>query len=372
MWSHECSLIEEETAREIVKEKRNLVYIKTGGVPFYAKTVGLHLLNDQTTEMPTYQLLKDHLAQLLKNRFMPESEKAALHALANGEKIFDDTLPDGMASLVSKGIVKKNENTYSISIGYLQDYIKAIQKDKSLEQLRDKEQEELDSLVDEIAILRDDVNKKYKGGEPFETSTEDPIELRTLKRMCLDNTSMSAFSSSLYKLYYEGSNKGNYLPDAFKRNEFYNMVCALRHLYNHRDCELSCRMTVESLLFLINKGRQPHEKSDFKCIQKNMLDRFRAELLDMLNVDDSISEGECNQSHNAFGIFHKGQYGKKNKVTQRGGWNYNNIPSTIIVDSIRSGEYLEEDSCVEYIICDSPRDSQIHFWVAKDVHQKET
>ena len=45
-------------------------------------------------------------------------------------------------------------------------------------------------------------------------------------------------SEGWYKLYYEGSNKGNNLPEGFLVRDFSNMVRALRQMYNHRDPRL--------------------------------------------------------------------------------------------------------------------------------------
>lgn len=283
MWEHECSLVKNENMQKVLLSLEDSAFNKTGGVPYYAKAIGAHILNTHTTAAPTYQFLRDHLSQLVNNRFMPDNEKGALFTLCDGAETFD-VLPDSISGLMAKGLVRKDGISYSIGIGYLADYIKACKEDENAEDTDDNEQQELNSLVDEIIRLRIDVNQRYKDNEPFTASVEDPREFNVLKILCQNEADIDAFSGSVYKLYYEGSNMGSLLPVGFQYGEFDNMVRALRHMFNHRNYEpVKGAMSNETLLRIINNGVEPYKNKDFKHIQKVVLNGFHSELLKMLS-----------------------------------------------------------------------------------------
>lgn len=285
MWQNECSLMENDETKKVLLSLENSAFDKTGGVPYYAKAIGAHILNTHTTAVPTYQFLRDHLSQLVNNRFMPGNEKGTLFTLCDGAKTFMNVLPpDSISGLMAKGLVRKDGNSYFIGIGYLADYIKACKEDENAEDTDDNEQQELNSLVDEIIRLRIDVNQRNKDNKPFTASVEDPREFNVLKIICQNEADIDAFSGSVYKLYYEGSNMGSLLPVGFQYGEFDNMVRALRHMFNHRNYEpVKGAMSNETLLRIINNGVEPYKTKDFKHIQKVVLNGFHSELLKMLS-----------------------------------------------------------------------------------------
>lgn len=109
-------------------------------------------------------------------------------------------------------------------------------------------------------------------------------DFRILRKKCYDEASMDAFSGSLYKLYYEGSHNGEGLPN--KRSEFSKLTRALRHLYNHRECEPST-MTEERLLQIVNNGERPLQDYEFAHMQLTVLQLCRDELNQMLQDNNS-------------------------------------------------------------------------------------
>lgn len=199
---------------------------------------------------------------------------------SKGPKNFEGTIPDGITSLRSKGLVNSiSESTFYLPIGYLEDYLRACSHDKEVVDIDSIEQEELNELVNQIERLRVGVNKRYINvHEVFIPSHEDPIEFGILRKRCYDEASMDAFSGSLYKLYYEGSNNGNNLPDRW--SEFANLTRALRHLYNHRECDPST-MSEERLLMIVNNGSRPIYDYEFAKMQVKVLQLCRDELCGM-------------------------------------------------------------------------------------------
>lgn len=256
------------------------LFQKTGGVPYYAKFVASHMYTNRKAALPEYDVIRDYLCEIINNRFVSEVERSTMFLLSKGPKNFEETIPDGITSLRSKGLVKSiSESTFYLPIGYLEDYLRACSHDKEIVNVDSIEQEELNELVGQIERLRVGVNKRYINvHEVFIPSHEDPIEFGILRKRCYDEASMDAFSGSLYKLYYEGSNNGNNLPDRW--SEFANLTRALRHLYNHRECAPST-MSEERLLMIVNNGSRPIYDYEFAKMQVKVLQLCRDELCGM-------------------------------------------------------------------------------------------
>ena len=369
MWRIECSLFDDAEQRDAFLSIGDAIYRNTGGIPYYAKFVGSHMINNGRIEIPDYQIIRDYLTEIVNNRFTSDVERSVLFLLSNGEKTFDDTMPDGVSGLKSKGLLKVKGNTYSIGIGYLLDYLKARKYDTAISDAKGIEEKELHSLVDQISRLRHNINIAYRGQEPFTASTADNSEFNILKIVCRDEATIDAFSGSLYKLYYEGSRKGQDLPEKFRDDIFSNMVRALRHMYNHRDC-VPTSMTMDKLLTLICHGRMPYKEDDYCFMQKTMLDAFHKELLDMsekakLNPTKT-SERNTSSPRIVSGIFRKGIAGKNDYVEQDSTGFFQQVRN------IRSGENLKDGDIVEYNLCNEPNASVPSklFWFADDVHIK--
>ncbi len=139
MWEFECSQFDDAVQRNVFLSIEDPIYRNTGGIPYYAKFVGSHMINQGTIEIPDYQIIRDYLIEIVNNRFTSDVERSALFLLSNGEKIFEDTVPDGISGLASKGLLRVDGNTYSIGIDYLRDYLKARKQDTSISSVRDIE-----------------------------------------------------------------------------------------------------------------------------------------------------------------------------------------------------------------------------------------
>lgn len=294
LWLHECSLIEDATIKELYIKLLEPMYQKTGGVPYYAKFVASHMYTNKMHKLPEYDVIRDYLCEIINNRFVSDVERSTMFLLSKGPKNFNETIPDGIISLRSKGLVNSSsESCFYLLIGYLEDYLRACSHDNEVIDTALIEQKELNELVGQIERLRVNVNKNV--GKIFIPSYEDPIEFGILRKRCCDEASMDAFSGSLYKLYYEGSDKGNNLPD--KWSEFANITRALRHLYNHRECEPST-MSEERLLIVINNGRHPIYDYEFAAMQVEVLQLCRDELCHMLtqNAKAQVATNEVSQN----------------------------------------------------------------------------
>lgn len=370
MWKLECSLFDDAEQRDAFLSIGDTIYRKTGGIPYYAKFVGSHLINNETIEIPNYQIIRDYLTEIVNNRFTSDVERSVLFLLSNGEKTFEDTIPDGVSGLISKGLLKVNGNTYTISIGYLFDYLTARKQDIAISNVKEIEAKELHLLVDQISRLRHNINIAYRGQEPFTASTEDNTEFNILKIVCHDEATIDAFSGSLYKLYYEGSKKGQDLPEKFRDDTFSNMVRALRHMYNHRDC-VPTSMTMDKLLALICHGRMPYREEDYCFMQRIMLDSFHKELLDMLPEKAKLHPSKTHNRNISSprivsGIFIKGTAGRYDSVKQDSTGYFQQVRS------IRVGETITDGDEVLYNLCNEPKPSDPTRlrWFAEDVHQK--
>jgi len=370
MWEQECSLFDDADQRKAFLSIGDVVYRNTGGIPYYAKFVGSHMINNGTIEIPDYQIIRDYLTEIVNNRFTSDVERSVLFLLSSGEKVFEDTVPDGVSGLMSKGLLKVDGNIYSIGIGYLFDYLTARKLDTSISNVKEIEEKELHSLVDQISRLRHNINIAYRGQEPFTASTEDNAEFNILKIVCHNEATIDAFSGSLYKLYYEGSKLGQDLPEKFRNDTFSNMVRALRHLYNHRDC-VPTSMTMDKLLALVCHGRMPFKEEDYCFMQKIMLDTFHKELLDILSEKSKLHPTKTHEKNNGSskivsGIFRKGIAGRKDSVEQDSTGYFQQVRT------IRAGETITDGDEVLYNLCNEPKpqDPTSLFWFAEDVHLK--
>lgn len=296
LWQYECSLIEDEKLRSTFESLCKDVYKKTGGVPFYAKFIASHMIVNSTNNLPEYDILRDYLCEIVNNRFISDVERSSLYLLAKGPKSFADTIPDGVTGLKTKGLVRMNKDSqYYLPLSYLSDYLNACDQDREISNFKDIEQKELEDIVDQIDRLRITVNRVINSStKVFLPSDEDTREFSILRKPCKDEATMDAFSGSLYKLYYEGSQNGDNLPN--KWSMFCNLVRALRHIYNHRECDPST-MSEQHLWMIVNNGNRPVHDFEFSQTQLTVLKLFRDELHAMTDTRNNI-RADTVSSHN--------------------------------------------------------------------------
>ena len=377
MWKYECSLIEDEELCKKTFSLEDVIYSKTGGVPYYAKFIGSSFLNGTITEMPDYSILRDYLMGIYESKFMTETERSALRVLANGGVKFGNEVPDGVNSLFIKGLVEKKDNEeYYIAIEYLADYVSAISSNSFLETTPDIEKKERDMLVDEIIRLRIAVNKSYKV-KPFESTDDDSIDFPNLRKPCFDESALFAFATSMYKLYYEGSGKGCRLPVGFHDNKFSKMIRVLRHKCDHQNC-ISDLMDDGEFYGMINNGHHPIYPDHFSNIQKSVLLLFKDELVSMLEkissrkqttpstpitpskakqLEEGVNyDGVIVEVSNQFGVFLNVKCAL--------------FPFPLQINSQREDVYEDEEVVFTAITKPNMKDPTKPFWMADDVHLK--
>lgn len=380
MWEDECSLIEDDNLCKELISLRDKVYVKTGGIPFYAKFIGSSFLNGSIQEMPDYSILRDHLCEIYESRFMSNLERSALIVLSKGPKEYSDIIPEGITSLKAKGLVEKNDNEYRIVFEYLADYVNAICSNSALEASPDVESKEREMLVAEIVRLWDGVIKAYKTNAPFIPSSRDTIEFSVLEKPCTDDGSLKAFATSLCILYYEGSDSGKRLPSDFFNHDFCKIIRSLRNKSDHGDNKYEARIMDDDKLYsLINNGIVPFNVDHFKNIQSTLLNLFRKELELMLKKtsqnrntngarviarktkiesleDGKIYEGLVVEVSNQYGTF------LNVKCIQ--------YPYPLQIKSKRE-DLFENDEVLFMAVCEPNKiDASKPFWKADDVHLK--
>lgn len=288
------------------------VFDASGGVPFYAKTIGKELLKtDYPHELPSssYTVLRDHFAKIKENKFMKESEYNYLMKLAKGPIVFDGIVPDEMESLKEKGLVIENAGSYSIPIRFFREYLLSSSIETGDASNSCNVKEEIPILVDEIFRLRDNVCKIWtkhelwttlrtdgKSYPPFVSSMEDYKEINALKQISNDEASYGSFAGALHRVYYEGSKKSMNLPKGFgpwerygfpgeSVSEFAMMVNVNRHMFLHREYKHreNISMSDEDFLKIINKGKRPETPKDFMLMQYHLLQKCKEELHRMLD-----------------------------------------------------------------------------------------
>lgn len=383
MWKYECSLIGDKDLCQKILSLEDVIYSKTGGVPYYAKFIGSSFLNGTITEMPDYSILRDYLMGIYESKFMTETERSALKVLANGGIKFGNEVPDGVNSLYIKGLVEiKDNKEYYIAIEYLADYVSAINSNSILETSPDVEKMERDMLVDEIVRLRDCANNSYPTNKPFIATTKDTSHFNVMKKPCFDEGSLTAFATSVCILYYEGSEIGKRLPSDFYTHDFCNMIRALRNKYDHSDNSYEARQMDDDKLFLIvNNGIIPFTSEHYKNIQTKVLNYFRDELLLMIErapqKKNSIKRNNQVSVSSNLKILEDGKYyeGVVVEVNNQCGTFLNvkcNLhPYPLHIKSKR-GAIFENDK-VSFKAVSEPNlvDPSKLFWKADDVHRIE-
>lgn len=378
MWEYECSFIEDKDLYQKIVSLEDIVYSKTGGVPYYAKFIGSSFMNGTITEMPDYGILRDYLMGVYESKFMTETERSALRVLAKGGIKFENEVPDGVNSLYIKGLVEEKDNKeYYIAIEYLADYVSAINSNSVLEASPDIEKMERDMLVDEIVRLRIAVNKSYNDS-PFVSTDDDSIDFPNLRKPCYDESALFAFATSMYKLYYEGSGKGCRLPVGFHDNKFSKMIRVLRHKCDHQNC-VSNLMGDEDFYGMINNGYPPISTEHFRNIQLNVLHLFKDELLSMLKKSPEKKQ----QNAKASPCMVRPQHLEDGQIYEGLIVEVSNQHGTFL--NVKCSQYpcplpiinRLEDICVNdevvfKAVCEpNKKDSSKPFWKANDVHLKE-
>ena len=285
MWEYECgSLIEDSLKTKILKLESD-VFELTGGIPFYAKSIGVNICVNSV--LPDFTSIEGQLVEMEK--IFSDNEKKILRDIVRNHKTYSEPLSISLRNLLNYGlIIKDNKNKCSIPFKLYSDYIKA----HIIEQQAVKtEMRTIDSLVDSVENLIYTINENYIRNHPnhmFDPSNDTPLQYKYLRTQCVDRGRFSNFIDAIYILHWEGSKEngvsGAKLPHSYKYSMFRRAIDRLRHTFGnaHQTDKL------ETIGNQLDKGSaievftgsqsEPHVPSDWLNLQENILKQYIEEL----------------------------------------------------------------------------------------------
>jgi hypothetical protein len=296
MWQFEVSKL--DACPESLDKHRDSAYKASGGIPFYGKLLGSHLL---TSEKPlVFILLKHHLQELYDS--LQSEEKTILTEISRAPRNMKSS--KFLHELVCKGLVAQNGKSCEVRSGFLREFI----NNNQVEDLKGKNDgpPECHILTDRIEALIMSINQTHhnkRGRYIFEPVVDDSALMKDLRTPCYSLDLFSDFASSLYKIVFERTKdtKGGLdstkarLPKAFVRNnQFIDIVDILRHSLGggHLMDNFIVRKghigKVRMLEILTGSRNEPSEPDDFYHLQVATLKLFQKQLEDLNAMVRSI------------------------------------------------------------------------------------
>lgn len=282
MWKTECELIDDSAKKQIVLDCLDFAFEKSGGVPFYAKQIGAHLM--RYDELPDYSISKSSFKETM-NKTMKPAEMNILKALALKEEHL--LLSDALTSLKNRGwVIDKEDGAHAISIGFLKDYLAAELNDPLME----KSDTKSDLLAYQVFKLIENINKTQLN-RGLDVIFKPPIEVvsfyKDLAIPCYSAERIQDFSNALYLIYFEWTKKERpreLLPESFRNDINAQYVEVARHTIGRGHLiddfvSQSGKATKEDMLVAITgKVDEPYEPEEFYAIQIAFLERFKSSL----------------------------------------------------------------------------------------------
>lgn len=289
MWKYECSMIEEEEIKELALKEEENIFKHTGGVPFYAKDYGTHIIKyEEVPDVP----LTDSVAEVVDT--LNYVDKTALYKM-----IVDPSQINSaeLKTLYNLGLVDKKTN--EVVIGDLTSYIK--------NELHSSEGYKIPTsytLVDEISVLIENINDTAfnKGYEYIYTPVNQTSGFeRDMRKPCNTKEELERCIIAIWKTQFErtkadvSTNPNNLklqnralLPVEVKNTTFNNIVATLRntlscHTYDVYDG--SGQMKREDALFaLVGSKVPPSTPQEMTTIQLALLEMFKKELKEIQKI----------------------------------------------------------------------------------------
>lgn len=288
LWHHECSLVEDDFLSKMVLKAEDFAYEKSGGVPFYAKTIGSFMLVHE--KRPIYSDLSfDELLQALSY-----DEKIALSKVCFGELIPSST---ATSSLEAKGLIIKQNDSFSVTIGFLKDYFESHKLDA---QLKANFRLPCEKLAEEASDLIKTINYNHKqnGNEYiFQLVNDSDTLLLDMGKLAVDEDQFTLFCISVYKTVFQrtedietdrnGKPKSvskKRLPPSWQDSDFVKSVDIFRHSFGQGHemdgfVQRKGAFTIQqALLRFTGKGTRPYESSEWINLQLKVLEEFVSEL----------------------------------------------------------------------------------------------
>lgn len=316
MWEHECDLIEDADTKNKTIAQLDYAYEKSGGVPFYAKFIGRqYQVEKGLKEQPTFAILRDYLEEMYNNRFFTDAERLVMSSLAMKPIIYGDNEPEGVSTIIEKGIADKLGSHTIMKIGYLADYLKSCSvqvPDSSVSPTVDSTQSTINELVKEINSLMLQINETYNNKQHkviFENPMHVLEEDAKVREICRSREAFGDFLSLIYNMYYERSkalrtdtntmqpgqllHELDYLtlhsgiplrsnPNYFRNRDFFTIIEPLRAAYDAHIPEKLARdsgqLTHGEALERLKGNKNAPEDVEWPILQIKMLNLFKQEL----------------------------------------------------------------------------------------------
>lgn len=292
MWKYECAFIDDPSISKLILESEDFAYEKSGGVPFYAKVIGSHML--VKGQRPTYSDLS--FEELLLS--LSHEEKVTLSKICFGNTVSTSPYTD---SLVAKGLIKGINDSYNVTIGFLKDYFKSHKLDAQLKAdfklPCEQKAEEISKLIKTI-----NYNHKQNGNDyVFELANDAETMFMDMGKLASDEDRFTLFSIAIYKTIFQRTaiigqdnqgkskniSKGR-LPLSWRNTKFIKSVDIFRHSFGQGHemdgfIQGPNAMPLEQALKrYTGKTSRPYETEEWIELQIKVLDEFIDELKKLL------------------------------------------------------------------------------------------
>lgn len=316
MWEYECDLIEDNDTKNNTLSQLDYAYEKSGGVPFYAKFIGRqYQLETNLKTQPTFTILRDYLDEMYHNKFFTDDERLVMSSLAMKPIIYGDNEPEGVSTIIEKGIAYKQGSHTMMKIGYLADYLRSCKTqvpNSNSTPVIDNTQSVINELVNEINCIMLQINDTYnnkQGKMIFENPMHVLMEDVKVREICRTREAFGDFLSLIYNMYYERSKalidgtatmkpgqrlyELDYLtlphetplrdnPNYYRNRDFFKIIEPLRAAYDAHIPEKLARdpgqLTHGEALELLKGNKNAPEDNEWPNLQIHMLEFFKQEL----------------------------------------------------------------------------------------------
>ena len=302
MWNHECSLIDDPQVRTKLSELEEFAHDKSGGIPFYAKVIGSHVLVKE--KLPNYTDLS--FEEILQS--LSYEEKLTFSKLCFGEDVQTSPYTE---SLLAKGLIANSNGSYKVTIGFLKDYFESHKLDA---QLKADFKLPCQRLAETVSGLIKTINYNHTQngmGNVFEYVNDSDKLFMDMGNLAYDEDQFTLFTIALYQTIFQrtativkdkqGNDKKNIskgrLPKSWSDSDFVQSVDIFRHSFGRGHemdgfVQLPNKITLpQALKRYTGKGLRPNPyvPEEWITLQEKILKEFISELeklLDKVNNQD--------------------------------------------------------------------------------------
>ena len=295
LWKDECDKIRDCPAE--VANGWAFAYGASGGIPFFAKIIGGHWLT--TKVKPNYFLLNSYFQEIISS--LQAEEREIMLELGKHPKKFKES--KFVRELTEKGLIVKQNSIFSITIGFLKDYINAVFHNTPITSPSVPKAYTLTDSISKLIITINNTSLAKKGYYIFEPVNDESALLIDLRTVCLSSDLYANFASSLYKMIFERTKQSvngtdvylKKLPHPYKKgNQFIDLVDIMRHSLGggHLMGTFTLRpgqiTKTQMLEILTGTKNEPSSSEEFQMLQEKTLEMFELELQKINTIVRSI------------------------------------------------------------------------------------